>query len=155
MSEGPGDVGRVKIYAKEENTKVSYKHQANKESEPRSTEIGSLQQLLAFGLQQRGLTIDDLADRTKVPRSTIRSLLGSTEPAILPQRVYLRGHVGVLAKDLGVDMEDAFSRFDIEQPAEPKFYEEPDMPRVNRASMAAAAALGGIGIIAVILAFAS
>jgi cytoskeletal protein RodZ len=114
---------------------------------------GTLAQLLSQGLEQRGLTVDTVSERTKVPRSTLRVLLGATDPAILPQRVYLRGHVGVVAKDLGLELSEAFERFDREYPTESKV--EPVVePRSSRVSMAAAAALGGIGIIAVILAFA-
>lgn len=115
---------------------------------------GTLAQLLSQGLEQRGATVDTVAERTKVPRSTLRVLLGATDPAIVPQRVYLRGHVGVIAKDLGLDLGEAYARFDREYPTESKIEEVAVQPGFSRASMAAAAALGGIGIIAVILAFA-
>lgn len=115
---------------------------------------GTLAQLLSQGLEQRGSTVDAVSERTKVPRSTLRVLLGATDPAIVPQRVYLRGHVGVIGKDLGLDLQDVYARFDREYPSESKVEEVAAQPRISRASMAAAAALGGIGIIAVILAFA-
>src|SRR5688572_26780883 len=117
-------------------------------------ENGSLAQLLSQGLEQRGMTIDALAERTKVPRSTARTLLGGSDPAILPQRIYLRGFVGVLAIDLGVDQSLAFQRYDAENPTESKIEPAPES-RVSRFSMAAVAAIGGIGVIAVILAFAN
>lgn len=113
---------------------------------------GSLAQLLSRGLEQQGLTADDVAERTKVPRSTLRALLGATEPAILPQRVYLRGHVGVIAKELGLDLDEVYARFDVENPVEARA-ESVEIPRRSRASVAAAAALGCIGILAVVLAF--
>lgn len=113
----------------------------------------TLAALLQKGLEHNSTTIEAVAEKTKVPRSTLRALLGATDPAILPQRIYLRGHVGVFAKELGVDLVEAYARFDRENPTESRI-EEAEQPRVSRGSMAAAAALGGIGIIAVILAFA-
>jgi cytoskeletal protein RodZ len=113
---------------------------------------GSLAQLLSQGLEQRGLTIEAVAEETKVPRSTLRALLGATDPAILPQRVYLRGHVAVIAKELALDHAETLRRFDREYPNESKIEAAPE-PRISRASVAAAAALSGIGIIAIILAF--
>jgi cytoskeletal protein RodZ len=126
----------------------------DKEREARSMEqSGTLAQLLSQGLEQRGMTVETVSDRTKVPRSTLRVLLGATDPAILPQRIYLRGHVGVIAKDLGLDPVDAYARFDRENPTESKIEAAVVEPRFSKASMAGVAALGGIGIIAVILAF--
>src|SRR5262249_2491675 len=61
---------------------------------------GTLAQLLSQGLEQQAMTVDAVSERTKVPRATLRVLLGATDPAILPQRIYLRGQVGVLAKEL-------------------------------------------------------
>jgi cytoskeletal protein RodZ len=114
----------------------------------------TLAELLQNALEHKGTSVDAVAEKTKVPRSTLRALLGATDPAILPQRIYLRGHVGVFAKELGVDLGEVYARFDRENPSESKI-EQIEEPRVSRGSMAAAAALGGIGIIAVILAFAN
>jgi cytoskeletal protein RodZ len=113
----------------------------------------TLAYLLNQGLEQRGNSVDVVSERTKVPRATLRALLGATDPAVLPQRIYLRGQVGVLAKDLGLDLVEAYRRFDNENPTESKIEAVAREPRINRVTMAAAAALGGIGIIAVILAF--
>jgi cytoskeletal protein RodZ len=114
---------------------------------------GTLAQLLNQGLEQRGMTVDAVSERTKVPRSTINVFLGSTHPAIVPQRIYLRAHLGVVAKELGLDLAEVFDRFDRENPTESKIEAVSQQPRFSRMTMAAAAALGGIGIIAVILAF--
>src|SRR5687768_9231223 len=100
------------------------------------TATGTLAQLLNQGLEQRSMTVDAVAERTKVPRATLRALLGATDPAALPQRIYLRGQVGVIAKDLGVEIAEAFRRFDVEYPLESKI-EEVQEPRVSRVSVAA------------------
>ena len=114
---------------------------------------GTLAQLLKQGLEQRGLTVEAVSERTKVPRSTIAWFLGATSPTIVPQRIYLRAHLGVIARELGLDLAEAWDRFDRENPTESKIEVVSHQPRFSRVSMAAAAALGGIGIIAVILAF--
>src|SRR5262245_50157530 len=94
---------------------------ADDEREARSMDqTGTLAQLLSQGLEHKGTTVETVSERTKVPRSTLRVLLGATDPAILPQRVYLRGHVGVVAKDLGIDLVEAYARFDAENPTESK-----------------------------------
>src|SRR5438046_728511 len=90
---------------------------ADDEREARSMDQpGTLAQLFSQGLEHKGMTVETVAERTKVPRSTLRVLLGATDPAILPQRVYLRGHVGVVAKELGIELAEAFARFDLENP---------------------------------------
>ncbi|MCK6551958.1 helix-turn-helix domain-containing protein [Myxococcota bacterium] len=112
----------------------------------------SLAQMLGRALDRRGESVDAIADRTKLPRTTIRALLGADDPAILPQRVYLRGHLTVLARELGVSVTDALAAFDREHPV--AMAEEPrDEPRFPRTAVAGAAALCTIGIIAVLLAF--
>ena len=114
---------------------------------------GTLAQLLSQGLEQQAMTVDAVSERTKVPRATLRVLLGATDPAILPQRVYLRGFVGVLAKEIGLDLDETYKRFDREYPSESKI-EAAAEPKKSRISIAVGAALGGLGIVAVILAFA-
>jgi cytoskeletal protein RodZ len=111
-----------------------------------------LAQFLNRGFEERGLTIDTIAERTKIPRSTIRALCGSMEPAILPQRVYLRGQVETVARELRLSLDRARYLFDRENPVEPRIETE-EPPRFNRAAIALGAGLGSIGIIAVILAF--
>lgn len=113
---------------------------------------GTLALMLGQAMNARGLSVEMVAERTKLPRPTIRALLGADEPAILPQRVYLRGHVEVLARDLGLKSDAVLVAFDRECPAEIVVEEEHE-PRFSRTTVAAAAALSTIGIIAVILAF--
>lgn len=111
-----------------------------------------LAQCLFQALESSGLTIEELSERTKVPKSTVRAFLGSEEPAVLPQRVYLRGHLGSMARELDVDVGQVLGLFDAQYPSESKIEEAP-VTRFHPGTMAVAAGLGGIAIFAVILAF--
>jgi cytoskeletal protein RodZ len=113
-----------------------------------------LAHFLSQAIEARGLSVDTLAERTKVPRATIRTLCGSSEPAILPQRVYLRGQLGVIVRELGVAAERAFDLFDREHPVEAPIATE-DLPKTNARAVALVAGLGSLGILAVILAIVS
>jgi cytoskeletal protein RodZ len=112
----------------------------------------NLRELLRDALEQKGVTVEEIADRTKVPRATVRSFLGSREPAVLPQRIYLRGQLEVVARHIGVDVHEALSRFDVEHPAESRIEEAPTS-RFTPVTMAFIAGLGSLAILAVILAF--
>jgi cytoskeletal protein RodZ len=65
-----------------------------------------------------GLTVDGLADRTKIPRATIRWLLEEETAAVLPGRVYLRGQTAILAREMGMNVEAVLAEFDRRMPAE-------------------------------------
>jgi cytoskeletal protein RodZ len=108
--------------------------------------------LLDEALERSGMSVDELAERTKVPRATVRAFLGSQEPAVLPQRVYLRGQLASIMRELRTDSADALEVFDAQYPSESKIEAAPD-PRLPPMTMAIVAGLGGIAIIAVILAF--
>jgi hypothetical protein len=78
--------------------------------------------------------------------------LGSQEPAVLPQRVYLRGHLASLFAELEIDRALALDLFDRQYPRESKIEPAPE-PRFGPVTMAIVAGLGCIAILAVILAF--
>ena len=112
---------------------------------------------LGAALASAGVSIDALADRTKVPTTTIRYLLGEHVSAILPERVYLRGHLGILAHELGVDRDGFESAFDLTYPAasEPRVEPPPARRRHRAQSVAVSAALGGMAVVSVVAAFVS
>jgi cytoskeletal protein RodZ len=111
-----------------------------------------VRELLNEAMTIRGISVDEIADRTKVPRATVRAFLGSREPAVLPQRVYLRGQLANVARYAGLDVASALAQFDEEHPPESRIEAAP-VPRFAPMTMAFFAGLGGIAIIAVILAF--
>lgn len=111
-----------------------------------------LAECLGRALEKKGQSIEGVAERTKVPPATIRALLGSREPAVLPQRAYLRGHVAIIARDLDVDVDAMLGQFDLEHPRDPPAAPV-DNSRFHPALITVAAGLGCLAIIAVILAF--
>lgn len=113
-----------------------------------------LRHRLKEALERSQLDVDVLADRTKVPRGTIRSLMGEEVSAILPERVYLRGQVLLVAKELGLDANDTRDLFDAEHPMEPVRTGDLDHPRFGAGTTVLAASLGGIALLAIVLAFA-
>ncbi|MBK6683583.1 MAG: helix-turn-helix domain-containing protein [Deltaproteobacteria bacterium] len=113
-----------------------------------------LGQLLQQGLASRGLTVEVLSDRTKIPKSNIQLLLGEDDGGILPARTYLRGHLTVIAKELGLSVPEVLAALEVSHPAPPQkeLIVERRLPAVT---IAVAAGLGGIAILAVVIAFAS
>ena len=105
-------------------------------------------------LQRAGLSIDELAARTKVPRSTLRALNGEDVNALLPGRIYLRGHWGLAARELDIDEKEALALFDESFPKESGGDPIVDLPRFSSATAIVAAGLSVVGIVAVVLAFA-
>ncbi|MEM7678269.1 MAG: helix-turn-helix domain-containing protein, partial [Myxococcota bacterium] len=61
-----------------------------------TTKYSELAKQLRAAIEDSKHTIDQLADRTKVPRTTILALVEEPIAAVLPERVYLRGHLKVL-----------------------------------------------------------
>ena len=111
---------------------------------------------LAEAMSKAAMTPEAVADRTKVPLSTLQALLGEPQPggyAVLPARAYLRGHLGLAAREIGWSREEALALFDETYP--PAKTEEivKDAPGLKTGSVALAAGLLGVGILAVILAF--
>ncbi len=115
----------------------------------------TLAQRLTRGLEKSNCTVDELADRTKVSRTTIHALLGRPCDGIVPERVYLRGHLSVLADDLGLNRSELLDQFDAAFPAAHCETNDESLPRFGTGSMAVAAGLAGVAILAVVLAFAS
>jgi hypothetical protein len=116
----------------------------------------SLADYLQSEIEQASLSLDQLSDRTKIPRSTIRALLGDEGSALLPERVYLRGHLNVLLNEMQVaDGELGLRLFDLEydQPIEPETLEA--APTYGVGTMAVGAGLGCVALLAVIVAFVS
>lgn len=106
---------------------------------------------LREAMQRVNKSVDQIADKLKVPRSTLRALLGDTSVAVLPARVYLRGQLRQVAKEVGLDDQEAQRLFDEAFPeveAEP--IERP-LPRFKAGPAVIAAGLAGVGVLAVIL----
>lgn len=111
---------------------------------------------LETALAESGLSVDTVAERTKIPRTTILHLMKKPVSAILPERVYLRGHLRVLARELRTDPDDLVSLFDDAFP-EPvdAVPTEPERDRFKSQSVAVSAALGGVALLSVVAAFMS
>jgi cytoskeletal protein RodZ len=109
---------------------------------------------LRQALDDAGMTVDAVADKTKVPRSTIAALLGEDVAAVLPPRVYLRGHLGLIVREIGLEVEEWLKKFDAAYPVVEEEQLIRDMPRLKTSTIAVAAGIGGVGILAVVLAFA-
>jgi cytoskeletal protein RodZ len=116
---------------------------------------GRLADRLAGGLDRRGMSAEALAERTKVPRSTIDSFLEEPISAVLPERVYLRGQLVVLARELGLDGAELRRLFDEQYPAAPAREASPSTSRFSPASITLVAGMGCIALVAVVLAFAT
>lgn len=108
---------------------------------------------LQAALDDAGLTVEVLADRTKVPRSTLRALLGEEVAVLLPARVYLKGHLCLAARELGIDEDEVKSLFDKTYPVVAEDSLSSDLPRLKFGTVAMTAGLAGVAILAVILAF--
>jgi cytoskeletal protein RodZ len=119
-----------------------------------TTEAEPLASFLLGAMQKHRVSVEEIAESTKVPRSTLRALLGDSGPAVLPPRIYLRGHLGLVASALELDPEEALRLFDETYPPDDDAPLTSDLPRLRMSSMAIAAGLTGVGILAVILAFA-
>lgn len=111
----------------------------------------TLAELLGRAIESRGLTIEIIADRTKVTKSTLVAFLGGTDPALLPSRVYLRGHLLLVVNELALDPVRALALFDLAFPIAPDSMPGSELPRMSRASVAFAAGLAGLGVLAIVL----
>ena len=111
---------------------------------------------LEAGLVRKNLTVEELSARTKVPSFSIHTFLGAPVVDELPERVYLRGHLGLLVRELDLDHAAVMDAFDAAFPRDP----EPEVeygppPAFGRRELALAAGLGGVALLAVVLAVAS
>lgn len=118
------------------------------------TERSELAETLREQLKLTGMTVDGLAERTKIPRSTIRALLEEPISAVLPERVYLRGHTSTLARELGMDLDEVLRAFDARYPVDPPETGDLESGWAKRNTIVGAG-LGCFALIAVALAFAS
>jgi len=110
---------------------------------------------LTRALDARGMTLDDLAVRTKVPRSTLRALFGHEDLVVLPGRVYLRAHLRLVIDELAMNVETTLSAFDRAFPTEVDLVPLAKLPRVSPGAVAIAAGLTGIGLLAIVLSIVS
>lgn len=117
------------------------------------SEPQTLADLLAQRIASRGLSIEAIAERTKVTKSTLQAFLGVQSPALLllPSRVYLRGHLLLVVKMLELDPAQALALFERAFPEQQDLIPTSDLPRMSRASMAFAAGLAGLGVLAIVL----
>lgn len=111
----------------------------------------SLAEQLRSQLQLRGLTVDGLAERTKVPKSTIRWLLDEEVEAVLPGRVYLRAQAACLGRELGMDESRLKKDFDMRFP---KVVSDPEdeTAGVRRGAALMGASLGCVAVVAAVFA---
>ncbi len=66
---------------------------------------------LARERELRGVSLEEVADRTKISRVTL-DLMESGDPAHLPARPYLLGYLKSYAEAVGLDEEDVLLRFE-------------------------------------------
>jgi cytoskeletal protein RodZ len=114
---------------------------------------GTLSQRLKQALERSKLEVDTIAERTKVPRATIRSLLGEKVSAVLPERTYLRGQLALIAREIGLPRDEAVALFDAENPVSEIRSSDLDTPRFSAGTTVLAASLGCIALLAIVLAF--
>ena len=120
-----------------------------------SNEYSELAQALRVAIEASALSIDDIAERTKVPRTTIQALIEEPITAVSPGRVYMRGHLKVIARALKLDVDALVESFDRVYPlavAANDTHEDPTHP-LRR--VAVSAGLYGIAVVAVVVAFAT
>ncbi len=109
---------------------------------------------LKVAIDKSDHSVQSLADATKIPRTTILALLDEPISCILPERVYLRGHLGVLADQLGADRSAWLKAFDNVFPASNPA--DVTKPRgMSTTNVAMVAGLGTVAVVAVTVAFVS
>ena len=104
-------------------------------------------------------SVESLSERTKIPRATILHLLGESVSAVLPERVYLRGHLAVVVRELGGDDAEFERLFDRAFPATFTLANElcdmmPEAANRNY-GLAWSAGIGAVAILAVVAVFVS
>lgn len=118
-----------------------------------SQERQALADKLKKAIAARGITVEAVTNKTKIPRSTLQALMDEPVSGVLPERVYMRGHLGVVAYELGLDRAEMNQLFDTAYPCADKVATSPATPRLSSASMALMAGMGGMALLAVVLAF--
>lgn len=109
---------------------------------------------LREALERKAMTSLSISEQTRIPQTTVQALIGEDVNAVLPPRVYLRGHAGLLADELGIDRTELLDLFDQKYPEMIEADEVVHAPRIPVRMVAVAAAMSGVGILAIILAFA-
>ena len=117
-------------------------------------EISDLAVRLRADIEASNFSIEELADKTKVPRTTILALIEEPIAAVLPERVYLRGHLKVLAQALKLDVAEMVAAFDVAYPVVSPSVEAATVDSPTR-QLAVSAGLYGIALLAVAVAFAT
>lgn len=111
--------------------------------------------LIQAGLTSAKLEVDALSAQTKIPRSTIMALLGEPPTGVLPERVYMRGHLSVLAKELGIDEPEVLANFDKAYPKALKDTASDSSGSLPARTLILMVCLGGLALLAVVFAFMS
>lgn len=70
---------------------------------------------LAAAREARGVSLEDLARRTRIPLTGLRALEADAHER-LPPPIFARGYVRACAEELGLDPETLLARFDAERP---------------------------------------
>lgn len=117
-------------------------------------ELSDLAVQLRAAIEASNQSIEELAERTKVPRTTILALIEEPIAAVLPERVYLRGHLKVLAQALKLDAAEMVAAFDEAYPVASASVEAVPADSPTR-QLAVSAGLYGIALLAVAVAFAT
>ena len=120
---------------------------------PMESQYEPLASALRAALETSCFTLEEVAARTKVPQSTLQALAGESINAVLPARVYLRGHLGLAAKEIKMDVQEAVRLFDETYPPDEERRASPQNNRFTPRMLAVSAGLAGISILAIILAF--
>lgn len=124
--------------------------------EQHSGQCSDLARQLRAAIHGCNESIEELADRTKVPRTTILAFIEEPVAAVLPERVYLRGHLKVLGQALKLDLDALLDAFDDAYPVAPKKTQDSHAPGafVPR-GLPVSVGLYGIAFVAAVIAFAT
>ena len=71
---------------------------------------------LAAAREARGVSLDDLARRTRIPLSGLRALEGDAHHR-LPPPIFARGYIRACAAEVGLEPDALIAQFDAERPA--------------------------------------
>lgn len=111
---------------------------------------------LSRALKVKRLSADALAERTKVPRGCIGAFLAESEAVALPELVYLKGHLKLVCRELGLDAEAYLSELDAQYGVpEPEQVRPPPRWWTSSFTRTTAAGVGAIALLAIVMAAAS
>jgi len=103
---------------------------------------------LALERELRGVSLSEVAERTKIPTSTLEAIEADAE-ARLPGRVYVLGYLGAYADAVGLDVDEVVLRYqeahgaagDDDRLAAPEGISQPAAPAPTKAPPMRLAAL--------------